>query len=375
MENKLEYFLELIHMDKKEEFINTKLQRVIVNSKDSIITIFLETTELIEPKLYFELKQKMENYFQSNVEIKINNLGDKSLYLDEYYKMFLPKYITYFQDRLKINGENNNYIVVYNQGELKQVNDYLKEINYHLTNLGFNHLTVYLDEEERVEIQKLIQDNLDNINYEKKKTSFQPDTESKPFEPRRKKVKTVDDPNVYLGEVIAGEVINIKDIVSEDNDLIIECEIFGVDVYESAKTDFKIITLKLTDYTDSMYAKIFTTDTDELTRLLGILKNGKWFKFKGYTKKDKYSMDEIVFNIKDIISKLNEKDRYIYELYFKSLLSQKEIAKKTNISQAYVSRKINKIIDIVETTLENRRLIEKSKTKKKKIGYNKANVL
>ena len=28
-----------------------------------------------------------------------------------------------------------------------------------------------------------------------------------------------------------------------------------------------------------------------------------------------------------------------------------------------------------ETTLENRRLIEKSKTKKKKIGYNKANVL
>ena len=55
MENKLEYFLELIHMDKKEEFINTKLQIVIVNSKDSIITIFLETTELIEPKLYFEL--------------------------------------------------------------------------------------------------------------------------------------------------------------------------------------------------------------------------------------------------------------------------------------------------------------------------------
>src|SRR5574344_293585 len=104
MENKLEYFLELIHMDKKEEFINTKLQRVIVNSKDSIITIFLETTELIEPKLYFELKQKMKNYFQSNIEIKINNLGDKSLYLDEYYKMFLPKYINYFQDRLKING-------------------------------------------------------------------------------------------------------------------------------------------------------------------------------------------------------------------------------------------------------------------------------
>ena len=90
---------------------------------------------------------------------------------------------------------------------------------------------------------------------------------------------------------------------------------------------------------------------------------------------EEYLYNEIIFNIKDIVNKLNERDRYIYKLYFTSLLSQKEIAKKINLSQAYISRRINKIIDIVEEELRNRGLIEKRKIKKRKIGYNKENVL
>ena len=121
MENKLEYFLTLIHLDNIEEFKNTKLLRVIVNNKDSLITIFLETERMISVDNYLKLKDQMENYFNSKVEIRINNLGDKSLYLEEYFKNFLPEYGKYFQDRLKINGDNNNYIVAYNQGEEREI--------------------------------------------------------------------------------------------------------------------------------------------------------------------------------------------------------------------------------------------------------------
>ena len=123
MENKLEYFLTLIHLDNIEEFKNTKLLRVIVNNKDSLITIFLETERMISVDNYLKLKDQMENYFNSKVEIRINNLGDKSLYLEEYFKNFLPEYGKYFQDRLKINGDNNNYIVAYNQGEEREINN------------------------------------------------------------------------------------------------------------------------------------------------------------------------------------------------------------------------------------------------------------
>lgn len=90
---------------------------------------------------------------------------------------------------------------------------------------------------------------------------------------------------------------------------------------------------------------------------------------------EEYLYNEIIFNIKDIVDKLDEKDRYIYKLYFVNLSNQKEIAKKINLSQAYISRRINKIIDIVEEELRSRGLIEKRKIKKRKIGYNKENVL
>ena len=212
MENKLEYFLTLIHLDNIEEFKNTKLLRVIVNNKDSLITIFLETERMISVDNYLKLKDQMENYFNSKVEIRINNLGDKSLYLEEYFKNFLPEYGKYFQDRLKINGDNNNYIVAYNQGEEREINNYLKGINTNLVNLGYNPLTVFVDEENRANIRKMINENLTNI--EVKKTSEPSNFETKTFEPRRKKVKTVEDERVYLGEVIEGDTINIKDIVS-----------------------------------------------------------------------------------------------------------------------------------------------------------------
>ena len=77
-----------------------------------------------------------------------------------------------------------------------------------------------------------------------------------------------------------------------------------------------------------MYAKIFTTDADELTRLLGILKNGKWFKFKGYTKKDKYSMDEIVFNINSI----NVSDKKNLEIMDESPVKRVELHSHTMMS-------------------------------------------
>lgn len=90
---------------------------------------------------------------------------------------------------------------------------------------------------------------------------------------------------------------------------------------------------------------------------------------------EEYLYNEIIFNVKDIVNKLNQRDRYIYELYFTSLLSQKEIAKKINLSQAYISRRINVIVNLVEEELINRGLIEKRKIKKRKIGYNRENVL
>jgi hypothetical protein len=176
---------------------------------------------------YQELKTRTHEFFNSHILIYIENFGDKSLYLNEYYNYFLPKYISYFKDRLKINGEKNNYIVVYNNAEYNQLNEYLNEINKNLQMIGYNEITIYQDEEQRENVLSMINENIKDINVNLKPSTINSQPSEFPkFEPRRKKVKTIDDPNVYYGDLIAGENVSLRNIVSEDNDLIVECEIF-----------------------------------------------------------------------------------------------------------------------------------------------------
>ncbi len=301
MENTMQKFLNTIYISKEEQekYKNFTLKKVTVNNKQNTITLYLSTTVMFKVEDYQNLKTQIEKYFNSKVFIFVENTGDKSLYLEDFFKFFLPSYISYFADRLKINGENNNYIVVYNHGEIKQIEEYLKEININLERLGYNALTIYENVESRDEIVKMIDESINEIDIpDINQNKFK--SEEKKFPTRRKKIVTVEDERVYYGEVIEGEATALKDIVLENTDLIVECEIFGCDVFESSKSSFKIITLKITDYTDSMYAKIFLNSSVELERLLGVLKNGKWYKFKGNTKVDAYSNNELVFNVNAI---------------------------------------------------------------------------
>ena len=54
------------------------------------------------------------------------------------------------------------------------------------------------------------------------------------------------------------------------------------------KSDFKIITLKITDYTDSMYCKVFCRGEEEFNERKKALKDKKWYIIRGYTKNDKF---------------------------------------------------------------------------------------
>ena len=328
-DEKLEKFLNIIHMDNIEKYKNLFLKKVVISKKKEEIKLYLQGNSMISLDCYKKLKTQMEEFFHSKVFIYMENIGDKSLYLKDYYDFYLPKYISFFQNRLKINGNNNNYIVVYNQGEKRQIEEYLGEINEKLTSIGYEPLGVYLDEEERNVILKQIKEETEQIDIKKSlevKRSIPLDTPK--FEPRRKKIKTVDDDRVYYGTVIEEAPISLSSIVSEDNDLVVECEIFGVDVFESSKSNFKIITLKITDYTDSMYAKVFLNEAEELERLTKLLKPNKWVKLKGYTKVDRYSNDEIVFNVNAI----NVSERKEEEILDDSPIKRVELHSHTMMS-------------------------------------------
>ena len=298
-DKKLEKLLNTIHID-IDNYKTVLLDKVIINKKNNFIKVILSLNKMIDLNSYKEFYNKMKEYFNTDIYILIKNTGDKSLFLNDYFEYFLPYKINYLKDRLKINGNNNNYVIVYNKGEKENLEKCLEDINNKLNNVGYESINIFLDEEERTNIVKQIEAETNNIDLSKLKVSNTPINNEFPKYERRKKIKTIDDDRVYYGNIIEGDFVKLKDIVGEENNLNVECEIFGIDVFESTKTNFKIITLKITDYTDSMYAKVFLTDSDELSRIVGLLKKGKWYKFNGYTKVDRYSNDETVFNVSAI---------------------------------------------------------------------------
>ena len=81
-----------------------------------------------------------------------------------------------------------------------------------------------------------------------------------------------------------------------------------------AKSGYKIFTLKITDKTDSMYAKVFTKDDDEFARLNDLLKTGNWYRFYGKVQMDRYA-NEVVFmtRFKDIEKIENKKENEVMD--------------------------------------------------------------
>src|SRR5574344_2371050 len=100
-----------------------------------------------------------------------------------------------------------------------------------------------------------------------------------------------------MGKKIDGMIFPIESIDSEYDSIIIECNVFGMETIET-KNGLKITTLKLTDYTDSIYAKVFSRTEDEFKNISKI-KLGSWIKVRGYIKNDEYS-HELVLMPRDI---------------------------------------------------------------------------
>lgn len=114
-----------------------------------------------------------------------------------------------------------------------------------------------------------------------------------------------EDNPVLFGDEPKGKITEIKDIITEEGNITVEAYVFGVEEFESSKSNFKILTFKISDNTDSIYAKFFTKDPDSFKKLSKGMKKG-WFRISGYVKQDVYAKD-LVLNIRSVM-KIPSKD-------------------------------------------------------------------
>ena len=298
MDKKIEELLNAINYPREEysSFLNVVLKKVKINKKT--IRIILRTEKPLSLNTYLSLKKDLIAFFNTECILEIESTTTNYEYLREYYE-YAVNYceIDVLRNRLKSNY-NSYYIDLNNESEEHQFKKDCEKINEILLLAGFPKLELMINEYNRLKIEEKINKDL---KVKVTETVSAPLENTKDyFKPRPKKYDTIQDERVLYGKLIEDEIRTIDSIVGEDNDIAIEAEIFGVEAFESTKSDYKILTLKITDYTNSIYAKIFTRNKDDYEKYLTNLKEGKWFKFFGYTKIDQFSRGVLVFNIQSI---------------------------------------------------------------------------
>ena len=247
-----------------------------------------------------------ENAKEITIIWNIENI-DVNTYLS-YYPYVLQqvkeelKVLEIYSDALRVE-EGFLVLVATTQIEQERLEGCLEKINRIYKNLGYKfNIDVELRHEDNI-LEEIKQDLVVNVKLKEKHE------EKKEEQPKEKKYhKEPKDPNSVIGRGIKEEAIKIKTLLGEDNNVVVEGYVFGTDYFESSKTDFKIITLKITDYSDSIYCKVFVRDNDEYKRLCKELKAGSWFKIRGYTKEDQFAK-ELVLNARDIV-KIDKKEEY-----------------------------------------------------------------
>ena len=304
MDEKMNVLLDKINMDKEKYpyFSSAKLTKIKIHRQTNTWEVFITNPTALPIEVIEELEEKKKELDENAKEITIiwdiENV-DVNTYIS-YYPYVLEqvkdelKVLEIYSDALRVE-EGFLLLIATTQIEKERLENCLDKINTIYKHLGYKfNIDVELRHEDNI-LEEIKQDLVVTVKMPEKK-------EEKPLEqPKEKKYrKEPKDPNSVIGRGIKEDPIKIKTLLGEDNNVVVEGYVFGTDYFESSKTDFKIITLKITDYSDSIYCKVFVRDNDEYKRLCKELKAGSWFKIRGYTKEDQFAK-ELVLNARDII--------------------------------------------------------------------------
>ncbi|MBO4505562.1 MAG: PolC-type DNA polymerase III [Lachnospiraceae bacterium] len=104
-----------------------------------------------------------------------------------------------------------------------------------------------------------------------------------------KKKIVSDDPDVFYGRECEGDPVKISEISNEPGEVVIQGMVLRYEDRET-KTGKLMVTVSITDFTDTIGAKVFLSDEDKET-LPPKLKEGKFLKIKGIAETDTWPKD------------------------------------------------------------------------------------
>ncbi len=316
MQNKLTILLDQMDFPQNERtyFENGNIERIICSQKD-IHYCFEITLENLLPtniaQLFLtKIKEAFPNIKKVEATFHIKNINKEAVI--EYYYYLLEQYteetpsLEILKDYQAEYQNNILTIVVGNKIEQMKLEELEPKFIKDFSKFGISlsmminvNTDINNEIEQEIEACKMAAINEEICNQPEPTIVEEPKKKFIPKDFKRKPlIQEPDNPEVIMGTMIETVATELRQISTPVPNVTIEGYIFGTEIRET-RTELKIITLKITDYTDSIYGKIFVNDEEEFKIISKQLKAGKWFKFKGSIKDDAYSKEQ-TFMIRDI---------------------------------------------------------------------------
>ena len=282
-DDKLIRFFNAIDFNKEylKYYENASLKEVLLRRKENRMTMVINIDSLPPIETFKETYEKGKT-LEGADEVRFKFIVENNTllfkeYFDYYFDILVSRCpMLNCIDRNKITFENNKInIEVLNPAEYNKIEEIKEKIEIFMSDMGFDDVEVNpnINEEEREKFKKELNTTTEKIvNKEVRKT--------------------------IKGNPIAGEASEIKNLITNEDRVVLIAKVFGIDS-KSTQSGWFIITLKLTDYTDSIMANIFTKKQEEFDYLLSNIKKDKWYKFRGNIKYNQRSND-YEFGINDI---------------------------------------------------------------------------
>ena len=310
MDTKLKLFLDKINL--KDEyfkyFSDAKLEKIKC-SKDKLDWNFIiNTSDLLPLDVIKYIDNNIKKGFPDLNKV-IYTIVPKQSYnvsINNYYPYVIsclglsPMMEGLFKDKLIKFTTDGLIIEVDNRAMEEVLNSNMKTIRSKLLSMGFDvDLKIIVNE---TDIKKEIEDEK-NIDVSKIRV---PEKKQEKKKEAMKIASTKEmDEDAILGRKIEDESRPLSSIEAELENVTIEGKVFKKELFESSKTQFKIITLAVTDNSDSFYVKVFFRNSDDYERINSKLKEDNWYRINGNVKYDEYAKDYVLNanNIMEIDSK------------------------------------------------------------------------
>ena len=325
MNDKLELLLKQIALEEEfyPYFEEGSLLKIIGNRNKDTYVFFLSLKTNLPINLYthfLDLLKKKYSDFMVNISIEVENI-DTSL-LPEYYRYFINVYsekspLLHMFLENTIEVDDSIHIVVSNLAEKMKFDSICLSLEKDLHVCGFPYsIDISIDIEKGMETLEEIHRELKApvvLPPESKEVSPISSEGKKKFIPKDyKRPPLISDPNnekVIVGREIDEVPVRLDTVAVAGGNVTIEGYIFADPECRETKTGLHIISLKITDFTDSIYGTLFIHDEEEFNIISKKIKKKKWYKIRAAVKdKDQYNPD-ISLTIRDInvLEKLEEK--------------------------------------------------------------------